>query len=214
MFHTVISARSRKVTLSTVSILAAALITLGSLGCGDDEEVEEEITSPFEGTYQVLQHTRNDSDCDSEGDLVTNGADYFRYTFAEEGDGYRLAYQSCSSPEECSENISATRSLTDCMSHSESEDELQDCVESDYGSEDNQWSHADVYDEHEIDACEIEVDERIATLNGEELRIERHRYAGNVSRESDEQCGEEFGLEHRDELECIVYEVIVAVPAG
>jgi hypothetical protein len=169
-------------TTLAISILVASMV-VPMVGCGDDAPA----TSPFENTYQVLVHTRNNDDCESEG-TPFEGDDYFKLA---ESDG-SLSYQTCEAGDACTGSLNTSKS---------------------FESEDSEgWRDVDINATDIRLGCDVALTERTARLNAGDLRIEQRTYEGEINREQGADCTDSLILDSRGELTCKRYEVVVAVP--
>jgi hypothetical protein len=168
--------------LLACSILVGLLI-VPTVGCGDDEPA----ASPFEGTYQMLVHTRNTDGCE-EG-TPFEGDDYFQLT---ESDG-SLNYQTCEAVGDCSSSVNTSKSFA-----------VQDG---------DGWRNIDIQAVDVRLGCDVTLIERTAELNNGDLSIEQRTFEGEVERQQGEDCTDELISNNRGSLSCERYEVVVAVPA-
>ena len=142
----------------------------------------------YEGTYEVIQHTRNNSGCETSGSGVDSGDKFFRL---EERDG-QLRYYTCTSTTECDEFANDTRSLDQ--------------------REGDDWFKLVAAAEDGTDTCELQVVERRAqpAQNGIELTREKRNTLYQMPNFA---CTEDEARDKRDELECTEIETIIAVTA-
>lgn len=169
-----------------VGALVANLLVI-SAGCGD----EPAPTSPFEGTYKSIQHTRNTDGCETQGDHYPSGDDYFQLSLSSDGD--TLVYIPCDEADDCA-------SPSDSGSFDEQEGET--------------WKRVSVDIVDIRDACDIELTERIAVFETErDVRIETRTYDGVAPRDSNDiPCDEAFARENQDQLECVRFESMLGSP--
>ncbi len=173
--------------MTTRRLLAVFAVLLASstlAACGGDEP-----TMDYEGTYEVIQHTRNNTGCASVGSAVESGDPYFRL---EERSG-RLAYIGCSSATECEEFANDTLSL----------DERKGDV----------WVKTIPSSSGGSDMCELQFVERRAEPARNGIRLSRQKLEGSYET-PDFACTDEVARERADELECSETETIIAVPVG
>lgn len=169
-----------------VGTLVASLLVI-SAGCGDDPAP----TSPFEGSYISIQHTRNTDGCETQGDTYESGDDYFQLSLSDDGD--TLAYIPCDDVDDCA-------APSDTASFDEQEGEA--------------WKRISVDITDIRDACTIELSERVAVFETErDVRIETRTYEGVAPRDSNDiPCDEAFARENQDQLECVRFESMLGSP--
>lgn len=172
-----------KLTTPLAAVLLTAAMSPSISGCGDDEP----SISPFADTYQVVVHTRNIDGCDSEG-APFDGDDFFELT--EEGDS--LAYHVCEAAGDCQDAVNQSKSF--------------DTREGDT------WIGRMFDATGTRGACDVTFTERVASLEGDDVRIETRTYSGEFSREDGQECTDELVLDNRSALTCGQFDVVLAVP--
>ena len=168
-----------------VVLLGLGLASATLMSCGSDEG-----QTSFEGTYEVISHTRNTDGCNAEGEAF-DGDSYFR--LARVDGGNRLAYYPCDGPDNCDDIANSTKSFS-----TRNEDEWRNML----------WAGND-----SGSMCILQLTERILTSDSNGIRIER-RVFSKTYEDSEVECEGEAAESRRDELECQVYEKLIAVPAG
>lgn len=91
--------------LPLAALAVAAVLTTVPAGCGGGDG------GAFEGTYQVVHHTRNEEGCDAEGPEVTDGDRYFQLKAEDFFGATILGYHACTSPTDCAESMNLFRSF-------------------------------------------------------------------------------------------------------
>jgi hypothetical protein len=176
---TFVSMTTRRASV-VFAALTACLLVLAACG-------SEEPTMDYEGTYEVIQHTRNTSGCDGGGTGVDGGDSYFKL----EERGGRLAYFACSSATECEDIANDTRSL-----------QQQDG---------DVWLKTVPSADETGSTCELQVVERRAEPAQNGIRLTRQKYSASYDT-PDFECTESAAADRRDELECTETESLIAVP--
>lgn len=171
-------------TATLMAAIAGAAMLMGAAGCGGDGT----STSPYANTYNIVLHTRNTDGCDSEGEPFT-GDEYFKLT----DDGKTLGYHTCTAADACSSAVNETLSFQT--------------------KQDAAWIGRTIDSTQHRDSCDATLTERSATLENGDVRIETRTYKGNISHDPGVDCDDPFVLDHRTDLACGQYDVIVAVPA-
>ncbi len=69
--------------------------------------------NPFEGTFKVTTHTRNEMDCTSPGAAVTDGDAFFKLSEETVFGTKLLAYRSCTNATTCATDMSLFESFID-----------------------------------------------------------------------------------------------------
>jgi len=87
------------------ALAVAAVLATVPAGCGGGD------ASAFEGTYQVVHHTRNQEGCDAQGPEVTDGDRYFQLKAEDFFGATILGYHTCTSPTDCEESSNLFRSF-------------------------------------------------------------------------------------------------------
>lgn len=167
----------------SAGFLVAASLLLAA-GCGDDGPA----TSRYAATYEVLQHTRNTSGCDSEGRTI-EGERYFKLT----DDGGSLGYHMCTSATECSEPVNQTKS---------------------FGRKDgDNWIGEIIEADPRRGACAVQYTKGELRPDGDKgVRIETHSYSGEVARDPSVDCDEQFVRDNVAALNCDQRDIVIAVP--
>lgn len=172
-------------TTRRLPVVFAVLLASSTLAaCGGDEP-----TMDYEGTYEVIQHTRNNSGCETAGSAVETGDPYFRL----DERGGTLTYTRCSSATECEEFANDTRSL----------DERQG----------DAWVKTISAASGDSDMCELQFVERRAEPARNGIRLSRQKLEGSYEMPGFA-CTSDSALERVEELECSETETIIAVPVG
>lgn len=167
------------------ALVAIACLSMLQLGCGDDGPGEPD----FEGTYQVIQHTRNTAGCDMQGPPF-NGDEFFRLTES----GSELRYFACESAGDCESTFNVTNSFEEF--------------------DGQRWSKETRSVSQSRTHCAVTITERVATMESGDVRIQTHVFEGEIERELSQDCTEQFVRDHRDELTCSQFDSVLAVPAN
>lgn len=160
----------------------ALLLACFLVACGGDE-----AEPSLEGTYEVINHTRNNTGCEQAGrEEVSERDAFFRL---EERDG-QLRYYACESAETCDTFANDTRTLDE---------------ESGEG-----WMKQIPSATQTNSVCELGLIERRAEPDRNGVRLSRQGYRLRVD-EAGFECVDEAVLARRAELECVETETIIAV---
>ena len=172
-------------TRAALALLACSA-ALPMVGCGDAAPA----SSPYEGTYKIVRHTRNVEDCGGEGDTQRDDG-YFRLA---QTDGM-LAFYVCSAPDACQGAVNESKSFSQ--------------------QDGDEWVGRTIDAQQVRGGCEVTLTERTAQIISEEngdVRLETYTYEGEVSREEGAECTDQLILDSRSELTCGEYDVVLGVP--
>ncbi|MGM0558585.1 MAG: hypothetical protein ACQEVA_19525 [Myxococcota bacterium] len=165
-------------------VFAALVVSSLIIGCGNDDPEED-----FEGTYEVIQHTRNNSGCEVSGGAVAGGDSHFRL---QERDG-QLAYYACTSAAECEDFANDTRSFDE--------------------RDGDDWVKVTANADERSDTCDLQVVERRLGPATNGIRLTREKRE-RLYQMPDFECTQQEAIARSAELECTETETIIAVPAG
>lgn len=158
-------------------------------GCGDSADPEPDEANPFEGTYKVTSHTKDEMGCTGPGTDVTDGDTFFRLTEENLFGTPFLAYRACTDATTCEESADLFGSFI---------------------NEGNGWVRHIETASGITDICTLTLIEGPLVETETGFRLESRTHTADVMLSMDEACDTDLVQPRRDELTCTAIEILVA----
>ncbi|MDC3981670.1 hypothetical protein [Polyangium jinanense] len=158
-------------------------------GCGDTADPEPDEGNPFEGTYKVTSHTKDEMGCTGPGTEVTGGDTFFRLTEENLFGTAVLAYRTCTDATTCEESTNLFASFINMG---------------------NGWVRHIETASGTSETCALSLTEGPLVETETGLRLESRTHSADVMLNMGEECDTDLVEPRRDELTCTAIEILVA----
>jgi hypothetical protein len=172
--------------LLSLTLLSCSLVFFA--GCVVKADPDTDTENPFEGTFAVTSHTRDETGCTGPGADVTDGDAFFNLKEENFFGTPFLAYRSCTDASTCDESANLFGSFI---------------------NEGNGWVR-DVKSSSGTDPCSLTLVEGPLVETETGFRLESRTFKGEVMLKAGEECDPDLADTRRAELTCTAIEILVA----